>query len=313
MYLPKLAPLWLEALQEFARLRFEPDISDTLGIDTSAPDLNERYAALNRVIRLQFYQSSWLNIVNAIASLVEKDSDTVFDALDNKANSSLNGPTNGVTHHKEMSFREEPVAFFFILFGLAFEALVSQAREDPSQALSLLQALKKILTPAVSGTAVYGDAVFNETTDTLDRFALTGTSQTQSVLVEIARNLALDHPSAKSTHDRDEQLSDDIEQLFELTRTIILVLTGHIPTLEDPPGSAVRSLGNEGTALVQLSFQALVDVADVFPDGDQSGPTRVCLPLLLHHASDWYLSERSYTVTTARLEEVLTEHCPLSR
>ena len=264
-YLPKLVPLWLEALQEFARLRFEPEISDTLGIDTSAPDLNERYSALDRVIRLQFYQSSWLNIVNAIASLVEKDSETVFDALDNRTGSNLNGPTNGTNSHKEMNFREEPVAFFFILFGLAFEALVSRAREDPSQALSLLQALKKILTPVVSGNAVYGDAVFNETTDTLDRFALTGTSQTQSVLVEIARNLALDHPSAKSTHDRDEQLSDDIEQLFELTRTVILVLTGHIPTLEDPPGSAVRSLGNEGLALVQLSFQALVNVADVFP------------------------------------------------
>ncbi|KAI9870591.1 MAG: hypothetical protein M1823_008692, partial [Watsoniomyces obsoletus] len=28
-YIPKLAPLWLSALQEYARLRFEPEISDT--------------------------------------------------------------------------------------------------------------------------------------------------------------------------------------------------------------------------------------------------------------------------------------------
>jgi HEAT repeat-containing protein 5 len=264
-YVPKLAPLWLNALQEFARLRFEPDISDTLGIDTAAPDLDERYAAFNRVARLQFYQGSWLSIVNAISVLVEKDSDAVFDALDNKSASS-HAETNGTTPQgKDMSFREEPVAFFFILFGLAFEALVTRAREDPSQALSILHALRKILTPAVSGSAVYEEAVFNETTDTLDRLALTSSSQTQSTLIDIARNLSLDHPSAKAPEDRDEKLSDDIEQLFELTRIMVLVLTGLIPTLEDPPGSAIRRLGPESVSLTQLSFQALVDVADVFP------------------------------------------------
>ena len=150
-YVPKLAPLWLNALQEFARLRFEPEISDTLGIDTLNPDLDERYAAFNRVVRLQFYQSNWLNIVNAISVLVEKDSDAVFDALDKKEASSLVTRVNGVSEQgKHMSFREEPVAFFFILFGLAFEALVTRAREDPSQALSILNALKRILTPVVA-------------------------------------------------------------------------------------------------------------------------------------------------------------------
>lgn len=263
-YIFKLAPLWLGALQEFARLRFEPDISDTLGIDTSAPDLDERYAAFNRVVRLQFYQGSWLSIVNAISVLVEKDSDAVFDALDNKASSS-HPTTNGDVGGKDMSFREEPVAFFFILFGLAFEALVTRAREDPTQALSILQALRKILTPAVSGSAVYDEAVFNETTDTLDRLALTSTAPTQSRLIDIARNLSMDHPSAKAKSDRDEKLSDDIEQLFELTRIMALVLTGLIPTLEDPPGKALRGLGQESVLLVQSSFQALVDVAAVFP------------------------------------------------
>ena len=265
-YIPKLAPLWLNSLQEFARLRFEPEISDTLGADTLTPDLDERYAAFNRVVRLQFYQRNWLNIVNAISVLVEKDSDVVFDALDRKQAPLAATRVNGVSpQEKHMSFREEPVAFFFILFGLAFEALVTRVREEPSQAFLILNALRKILTPAVAGNAVYEDTVFNETTDTLDRLALTSTSQTQSVLVNIARNLSLHHPSAQSIRDRDEKLSDDIEQLFELTRIIILVMTGLIPTLEDPPGSAVRRVSGESVTLVQLSFQALVDVAQVFP------------------------------------------------
>jgi HEAT repeat-containing protein 5 len=264
-HIPKLAPLWLTSLQEFASLRFEPEISDTLGGETAGGNLDERYASFNREVRLKFYQQNWLSIVDAIAVLVEKDSESVFDALDNKRVASTDGAANGTPPAgKDMSFREEPVAFFFILFGLAFEALVTQARQDPSQAQSILQALRKILTPEVCGNAIYEDAVFNETTDTLDRLALTSTRETQSVLVEIARNLSLDHVAAKS-QDRDDKLSDDIEQLFELTRIIILVLTGLVPTLEDPPAAATRRLGDDGNALVQLCFQALVDVASVFP------------------------------------------------
>lgn len=46
-YIAKLTPLWLSSLQEYARLRFEPDISSTLGTG-SGGDLDEVYAALNR-------------------------------------------------------------------------------------------------------------------------------------------------------------------------------------------------------------------------------------------------------------------------
>jgi hypothetical protein len=46
-YIAKLTPLWLSSLQEYARLRFEPDISGTLGTSSSG-DLDEVYAALNR-------------------------------------------------------------------------------------------------------------------------------------------------------------------------------------------------------------------------------------------------------------------------
>lgn len=261
-YVPKLAPLWLASLQEFASLRFEPEISDSLG-DYATNDLRERYAALDREIRLVFYQKSWLSIVDAIALLVERDSNAVFDALDNKSTTEpkLNGDAST---GKDMNFREEPVAFFFILFGLAYEALVTQARDNQAHAQAILSALKRILTPAVSGNAIYQDAVFDETTDTLDRLALTGTTEIQGVLVQIARNLSLDHVIAK-TDGRDDKLSEDIDQLFELTRIVILVLAGLIPTLKEQPGQTTRPLSEENINLIQTSFQALVDVADVFP------------------------------------------------
>ena len=46
-HVTKLTPLWLSSLQDFAKLRFEPDISSSMGIN---PDdsLDTIYAAFNR-------------------------------------------------------------------------------------------------------------------------------------------------------------------------------------------------------------------------------------------------------------------------
>lgn len=45
-HVAKLTPLWLECLQDFARLRFEPDISSSMGASLEDP-LDMVYAALN--------------------------------------------------------------------------------------------------------------------------------------------------------------------------------------------------------------------------------------------------------------------------
>lgn len=52
-YTAMLTPLWLSSLQEFARLRFEPEISsvvDPAGLSGSPDDV---YAALNRQVLLK--------------------------------------------------------------------------------------------------------------------------------------------------------------------------------------------------------------------------------------------------------------------
>ncbi|KAH8431341.1 AP-1 complex accessory protein LAA1 [Aspergillus melleus] len=274
-YLVKLTPLWLSSLQEYARLRFEPDISGSLGTGPLSNDLDEVYAALNRETLLKFYQDTWLSLVDAIAGLVEKDIDFVFDALDGKSQPAEpenqeedEQPTRkeeaGGKGH-DINYRDEPVAFFFVLFGLAFEALVDQST-TPSQRLEILQALKRILRPIISGNAIYQDAIFSETMDSLDRLALTEGFPIQNVIVEIARNLSLDHPSAKGSENRTDHLSDDIEQLFELTRSIILVLAGLLPNLRETSPLARFNVGSDDSlSLIRLSLSSLVNVASIFP------------------------------------------------
>ncbi|KAK4123547.1 ARM repeat-containing protein [Parathielavia appendiculata] len=264
-----LTPLWLESLREFARLRFEPDISMTLGPPSLSGSLDTVYAALNRETQLKFYQDSWLKLVDAIASLIGQDSDFVFDALDGKE---VSGPnTNGTSSGPGINYRDEPVAFFFVLFGIAFEALATKPGQSESlatqeQTLAILSALKKILHPSVSGQAIYREAIFSETMDLLDRLVLTEGLDVQGVIVEIARDLCLAHPAARKQEEADNgELSEDIEQLFELTRIIVLVLSGLLPNLSEAPQPSRHHMTEEAILLIKTALHALVDAAEVFP------------------------------------------------
>jgi len=183
----------------------------------------------------QFYQDSWLKLVDAIASLIEQDSQFVFDALDGKASSEdVNG--NGVAH--DINYRDEPVAFFFVLFGIAFEALVGRPGVDSlatkEQTLEILLALKKILHPSVCGHAIYQEAIFSETMDLFDRLVLTEGLAVQSATTDIAKSLCVEHPTARSKSGaQGENLTEDIDQLFELTRLMVLVLARLLPNVVD--------------------------------------------------------------------------------
>jgi hypothetical protein len=263
-----LTPLWLESLREFARLRFEPDISMTLGPPSLSGSLDTIYAALNRETLLRFYQESWLKLVDAIASLIEQDSEFVFDALDGK-DSREDGP-NGDATSPAINYRDEPVAFFFVLFGLAFEALAIRPGQADSlatreQALDILEALKRILHPSVSGHAIYRPDVFGETMDLLDRLVLTDGLDIQRVIVDIARALCVTHPSAQRQSEDEGDLSEDIDQLFELTRIIVLVLSGLLPNLSEGNQPVRHQMNEEAIVLVRNSLDALVDAAEVFP------------------------------------------------
>ena len=188
----------------------------------------------------------------------------MFDALDRKLDSK--SPTS--PRQPDINYRDEPVAFFFVLYGIAFEALITKpgsgSQESEDETLEILMALKKILRPSVAGRAIYQDVVFSETMELFDRLAQTEGLAVQGAIVEITRNLCLAHPSA-AEEAGEENLSDDIEQLFELTRIIVLVLAGVLPNLGEKPATIRHHISDEAVALITLSLDALVDAADVFP------------------------------------------------
>ena len=146
------------------------------------------------------------------------------------------------------------------------EALTSKPGSGSEvQTLEILSALKRILQPSVSGNAVFQDSVFAETMEIFDRLALTEGLDVQVVIIDIARNMCLTHPSARIDDINGEHLSDDIEQLFQLTRIIVLVLAGVLPNLTERNPSVRPHLPDEAVSVIQTSLKALVDASEIFP------------------------------------------------
>jgi HEAT repeat-containing protein 5 len=148
------------------------------------------------LINLKIYDPCWLQIIHAVATLIELKSEDIFGALDSKNN--VTGDST-LASLAQSNYRDEPVAFFFVIYGLCFQTLLKMINKDDSKAKrtipAVLDALKRFLRPSISGNAMYKGFVFSETTDLLDRLVLMESSDVQLTVIHIAASLAKFHPN----------------------------------------------------------------------------------------------------------------------
>jgi len=203
---PLLISLWLETLKSFAKLQFEPDITDGITLEDVVGSSQFSFVSIEfllevtnlRYFRLnpQIYDQFWLQILSAVATLIEFEGEYVYAALDYRT------PEKGkeIQDDTPSNYRDEPVAFFFIIYGLCFQTLIKMGNKSDAQAnhviTRVLGALKRFLRPSISGNAMYKNFVFAETTDLLDRLVLMESAEVQSMVVQITMNLARNHPGA---------------------------------------------------------------------------------------------------------------------
>ncbi|KAK9249219.1 hypothetical protein V1506DRAFT_527389 [Lipomyces tetrasporus] len=265
-HVKSLTPLWLTAIKEFAQLRFEPDSGPVNGTMTLSGPIDNAYSAGSKESVLQLYEQSWLKIVEAIASLIDQNPDLVIGALGDRKGTVINGGKD--------ENNDEPTAFFFVLFGICFEALViapggdTMASKDDMPAI--LNALKKILRPSICGNSIYQDAVFTETIDLFDRTILTEGYLCQEPLIEILKNLCLNHPASRRMFDTDingnDMISDGLNQMFELLRGVVLILTQIYPALAELPTNP-KTLTADAITITKQAMDAFKDMLESFPFG----------------------------------------------
>ncbi|ODQ67020.1 hypothetical protein NADFUDRAFT_49472 [Nadsonia fulvescens var. elongata DSM 6958] len=258
-YIELLVPLWLSNLKEFAQLRFEPEESSGL----SEHSMDNIFSSMNKSNQLIYHQKSWLKLVEAISSILETDKTRVFNALHETI----------VQKNTESNGEKEAASFFFVLFGICFEALITPpgingALCETEQTYSILKVLKKLLHPTITGATIYKGELFAEIIDLLDRLALTSKVSEQQLIVEIAHDMCMNYYEAvgSSSLMSETQLSESVDQLFELTRVIILTLSRHLPFLADSDHPISANISKpQYVQLCRSILSYLVQIISKFP------------------------------------------------
>lgn len=139
---------------------------------------------------LQYYAKSWSVILRAVATAMEHHDPYILAAMD------------GVDFHPEsnkssVANRSEPTVFFFVVFGLVYEALSTSSADSASTSstrqslvISALQALKCLVRPEYSGKAILEPTIFDEFISLCYRMAMTESANIQVYLIEVLSTLA---------------------------------------------------------------------------------------------------------------------------
>ena len=92
---------------------------------------------------------------------------------------------------------QEPAAFFFIVFGLVYEALSTSSEDSSpgngqrqSTVIPALRALKNLVRPEYAGRAILEPTIFDEFTSLSYRLAMTEPADVQIHLVEMLSTFA---------------------------------------------------------------------------------------------------------------------------
>ncbi|KAJ7082373.1 clathrin-coated vesicle protein [Mycena belliarum] len=180
-YRPTLASLWLASLRDYASIRIDSEFLH----DTSSVALDSSYSSLGKEVLLPYYANSWSVILQAVAAAMQANDPHILAAMDGRELADAAAPAKEVR-------REEPTMFFFIVFGLVYEALATASAEASSSTTSrqstviaALQTLKCLVRPEYAGKAIMEPAIFDEFISLCYRMAMTETAGIQIHLVEV--------------------------------------------------------------------------------------------------------------------------------
>lgn len=136
----------------------------------------------------QYYLDAWPVLLHAIATAMEAKDAHIVAAMD--------GQDIGATA-KPSSTRTEPTMFFFVVFGLAFEALADSSAEAGASSTAsrnthiALATLKNLVKPEYSGKALLEDPIFDEILSLFYRMAMTEPPEVQIILLRVLSDLVL--------------------------------------------------------------------------------------------------------------------------
>ena len=137
----------------------------------------------------QYYKDAWSIILQAVTIAMENNDPFIRVAIDGRepTDADAKAGTNGTT-------TDQPVTFFYVLFGLVFETLVTSTPESGMQnvrnTIVALRALKHLVRAQYAGNAFKDMPIFEELVNLCYRMALTEPVAVQAHLVDSLASLA---------------------------------------------------------------------------------------------------------------------------
>ncbi|SCV73304.1 BQ2448_7230 [Microbotryum intermedium] len=261
-HLPLLCPLWVGSLREYARVRTDPDAtSSDSGAGGAAFD--SVYSGLSRETALpvsfEFYERSWPQMLHAIGTLLKASNVHMLRAVDGKdpiagdsTTSSTSPPTN----------RDRPAEYFWVLFGLSYEALCATpppaGTTSPLEVQTIaLEALAGLIRPQVSGPALVENGLFDEVCNLCYRLAITEGPEVKAHVMDIAVQLARNHDG------EGVDLGED-SKMRRCLQIATCVLRESVPSTSSSAKPTLASAPARIT-LLRSAFSSFADIADIYP------------------------------------------------
>ncbi|KAI0742742.1 clathrin-coated vesicle protein [Daedaleopsis nitida] len=257
-YRAVLAPLWISTLRDYASIRIDAEALD----DTPTGALDSSYSSLGREVLLPYYIKAWPIILNSVAIAMQNEDPSILAAMDGLEAPSLQPPTKAQNEN-----REEPTVFFFVVFGLVYEALATSTADAGPEAqrtsIVSLQALKCLVQRKYCGGVFNDPPLYEELLNLFYRMALTEPSGVQIHLVETIASLA---ESIKSTSMTNGHTNG--ESVLQSPRAHCLRICAYIlrRVISGPRSGAVHDAASpaEKVKLIIAAFEAFSGVASSF-------------------------------------------------
>lgn len=285
-----LSPMWLRALQDYARIRLESDIvalssRTTDRIQTSSSSgIDSMYSAATKDVVLPYYRRSWLKIMEAVATLIETQAPSMTEAINNNPDSEQSD--------------DHPSNLFYVLFGLCIESLSrisssSSAKYDNSTIPICLRALRTFVQPSLAGKQFVPKSVFLELMNVFDRLIQTEGYRIQVIIIEIIQKLIQNYGPTYICNDLDGENEHTMvdttidpeafpatAKLYYLLRLLISVFLQNVPKLSNKPASSRRSAqSNKDNLLLLLgpSLDTLALLVSITPKNYKVDLLAICL------------------------------------
>ncbi|EPX74163.1 Pof6 interacting protein Sip1 [Schizosaccharomyces octosporus yFS286] len=265
-YLRRFAAHWVVSLRGYSRLRFGPSLLKDFVADTSFSHTQN----INPKILLDIYETTWLNIAEALTLLLKDNSDLVYGILKGEE-LTLSG--EDIFFHDSINYSNDRHSFNFFVFSICFQSLLnpSTLQNFDKPVLRIMEIMTSILTEDLCTKVLYDANVFPEVIDLLIRLILTEDWETKISIVLFVKELALTNPEhsklkeceSDSVTSLEPSVSEGVEQLFDLVKILILALTVRLPGLRS---NSIYSNGNEKSSqFIILCFDSFLELANIFP------------------------------------------------